>query len=546
MSVCAFLVKRATPTVVGADERPTRSHAPEKRADVPLRRPVHLARLSAQTCRRSPGVASDACSLLDHGAHHGGEQRCIARACSLHGPRSDDERRERVQGANRVTSAHRRSFEASRVGRAVPAFGAGSLRSDRLGKRTVPIQGDAQLAAAFPGEIRDTAVACGTRRMITALARRGGKEQRATTPVRAGAVGMRKRNGWGHAHALVTERNAIAIAPAFGMPMLGERDSGHASPTTDGVRDVPGVERGSSREVRGKEASCGNGVQRPWHTRRDVAFVQRVRVLSQHHIAGDRVGTGRDPRPRATQAFFFHLCAAIGLDVGAAFCDAQTAIGIPCGDVGHMKRAFTVHTWVVLAHPGGERGHIEGDDVTESWDVLAQRLDGVITEGVPHRLRTRPLRCTEPAVRWHGSRDITARGVCPVEHRSNTQFQHEHGVFQKNAASMGAGAAFFHECQPQDGDGTAESMRTFPRTVRGHGTFRDDVPMEEGNERTGALDQRVMLNHAGERLLVNDLRMWDQTPVLLAGDVGAWSVLLCLHVSLSSRLMSRSPMWDEE
>ena len=85
--------------------------------------------------------------------------------------------RQGVEVGNRASLAHFGPLNAQFLGLAIDAFSASALGGDGMGERTVPIQRDARLSAAFPVDILDTARTFSELLLLTGLACLLGTEQ---------------------------------------------------------------------------------------------------------------------------------------------------------------------------------------------------------------------------------------------------------------------------------------------------------------------------------------------------------------------------------
>ncbi len=152
--------------------------------------------------------------------------------------------------------------------------------------------------------------------------------------------------------------------------MLVERDGSNAMAMHDSLVGVPGIKGGISGDVRGKEAQRRHGADVEREEVGDIAFVKGLGVLSEHDIAIDGIGAGRNSRTVAEQTFLFFFRAAIRLRLVAALFDAEATIRVAFGDMGDIKGALDIDARVILAHPGIDMGHIEGHDLAQTRDFF--------------------------------------------------------------------------------------------------------------------------------------------------------------------------------
>jgi hypothetical protein len=96
----------------------------------------------------------------------------------------------------------------------------------------------------------------------------------------------------------------------------------------------------------------------------DIAFIERLGEIRHHHIAIHGIGAGGDSGAIPEEADLFFFRAAVGLHLIAALFDAEAAIRIAFGNVGHIEGAFDVDIGVILADPGKDMLDIKGHDFT--------------------------------------------------------------------------------------------------------------------------------------------------------------------------------------
>lgn len=258
--------------------------------------------------------------------------------------------------------AHFRSLQAQALRLAVAPLGAGSLAIDALVERAVPIQQDPLDATGFPIHIFDAAFAFDKLLVLACPARFLWEEQRTLEALGAIAVSVLKPLGGMHGQANGASGSAIRQTSKRRGAVLVERDSSNAATMDHGLVDIPGIERRISGDVSGKKLQGSHGLDVEGDKIGDIAFVKGLGILGQHDIPVDRISAGGDARTIAEKTFLLFLDAAISLLLVAAFFDAESAIGIAFGNMGHIKGALHVDARVVLAHPGVDMGDIEGDD----------------------------------------------------------------------------------------------------------------------------------------------------------------------------------------
>ena len=142
-----------------------------------------------------------------------------------------------------------------------------------------------------------------------------------------------------------------------------ERKSRDALSMSTGLVDIPGIVSGISRYMQGKATEHGHGLDVEGQIVTDIALVERVGELREHHIAVVRRGGRSNTRAIAPQVLFALPGGAIGVVlVGAAF-DAHATIGVAMGLTLLAEAILDGLTQVVLAHPGILVFHIEGHDL---------------------------------------------------------------------------------------------------------------------------------------------------------------------------------------
>ncbi len=99
-----------------------------------------------------------------------------------------------------------------------------------------------------------------------------------------------------------------------------------------------------------------------------IGCIEGQGVLGQHHIAIHGVSAGSDPSAIAKEADLFLFRGAIWLFLVTAFLDAESAVRITFGNVGHGERVFDIDIGVVLAHPGEDVLDIEGHRFAYAWN----------------------------------------------------------------------------------------------------------------------------------------------------------------------------------
>src|SRR5207302_3052811 len=109
-----------------------------------------------------------------------------------------------IEVADGVDVTYFGSLEAQFFGPTVGALGTRALVVDSVIERPIAIQGDTHLPTQFPVEVFDAALAFGKLGMVTRLAGRLGKQQRAAKALGAVAIGVRELKGGMHAPAFLT------------------------------------------------------------------------------------------------------------------------------------------------------------------------------------------------------------------------------------------------------------------------------------------------------------------------------------------------------
>src|SRR5260221_353877 len=109
-------------------------------------------------------------------------------------------------------------------------------------------------------------------------------------------------------------------------------------------------------------------------------------------------------------------------------------------------------------------------------------------------------------------------------------------MLEQKTTELGAGTQAFLAFEQEGFHVRALRMGPPARTRGVECGLGEHAPIEEGKEGTVALHEGIMLKHMGHGLLVKDTRKWYHSCKLLAGQVGEHFFLLCLQVSLLSRL----------
>ncbi len=155
-----------------------------------------------------------------------------------------------------MTIAHFGSLDAQSLGPAVDAFARGALRINDVVERPVAIQRHALDTAEFPIDIFDTALAFGELCVLTGCAGLVGKEQGATEPLGAIAVGVVELVRRLHEQALLAARSAIGLARQGSMAVLVEGNRADAAVTGGALVHIPGI-KGRIRRDMGRELPEG-------------------------------------------------------------------------------------------------------------------------------------------------------------------------------------------------------------------------------------------------------------------------------------------------
>jgi len=398
-----------------------------------------------------------------------------------------------VEVLNGATVADRRALHTTRSRLAVDAFARSALARDRSIQRASTIQEHAHASASVGVEIRDTARALDTRVLVARLASAVRVHERTTGAVSRRAVGRSKGGGGSPAHACGTHGHAIRVEDGRGRGREGNGST--AVMAKAHVVHVPCIRGSISRDLGRKGWHGRNGLPGHRANRGHVAFMAWQGVLCQHDIAIVGSDGSSDSRSVASERRLFLCDRAVGLDRVGAPCDANPALRIACGLAVVVKAIEQGDAGMVFCDPRGEVRDIEGDDLTQSRDVLREgRNRG--WEQIAHAfVSTVVVLLAEPAVARNGARDSETRGVGGIPHRHQASCTHEEGMFEEQAAHLGQRDVVFAARDKQGLDGGGFGMRKRARPGAMRMTLRDKAPIEQGTQRARALNHRVNALH---------------------------------------------------
>ena len=273
-----------------------------------------------------------------------------------------------------ATVAEVRTLDPQSLSLAIDTFAGRALVVQPLVERPVAVQGDAHDSSRFPVEVLDTALLLLELFVVAGLASRLWEEQGAEEALGAIAVGMGELEGGVHAQPFGTQRHPIGSALAGGMAMRIEGNRRDTLLPSSALVDIPGVESGVSRQVVGEVLHVGDGLVIEGQKVGNVVHVERLGVLSQHHITIVRGGRGHHARAIAPEVLLAFLLGAIRLLLVGGALDADFAVWVACGLTVFAVAIFDGDARVVFLDPGIDMLDIKGEHLPQARDFFLEPL----------------------------------------------------------------------------------------------------------------------------------------------------------------------------
>jgi len=465
-----------------------------------------------------------------------GKQSFIEGCGPSEGTHSENHRRTCLEVSDRSSMTDARALDATLLGVTVDALAGGALVGESVGKRAVAIQRHAWNASEFPVDIRNTAFACGEWRMLTGLARFFGKEERAWEAQSAKAMGVVERDGGMHGQATGTTRSAISQASERGCGRLSEGDGGEAAVASSGIRDVPCSRSSSSSKRRGILIEGSNDLTMEGANRRDVLFLERLGLCSQHHIASVGGSGSGDAGARAPKEFvlflrFFVLwrrclilaggrrrsipSSVLGPFLRGATRDTEPAIGITaqtCGGVGALRSRGS---FLLLLDPGRQVRDVEGHDLAETRNLFLEGVNRASQQIGEEPAIELAQFLTQPEAGGESLLPVEAVRLGEIEDEMEAQFHDEQRVCDENVASWSGGEEALADA---DEEGFERSRFGMGRPTSwgwlGFPSF-DDSPVKRREEGASIKNNGILIEHGSTRRRVKNARGRDQSTELL-------------------------------
>jgi hypothetical protein len=210
--------------------------------------------------------------------------------------------------------------------------------------------------------------------VLTGLSRRVREEEGATRAERPRASGMSGAKRGSHAQTDGTQRHPIRINDGWGVRI--ERNGGDPAMSSRCIRDRPCIRGGISSYMRWKLVEGRSSLAVQWLEGGHIPFMEGLSVFSEDNIAVVRGGCSGHTGARAPEEFLLLFRGAIGECFVRTARDAEPALRIANQPLGFVRAVFDRGTVVLFFHPGRERFDIEGNDLTQSGDLVVQGVDG--------------------------------------------------------------------------------------------------------------------------------------------------------------------------
>jgi len=170
---------------------------------------------------------------------------------------------------------------------------------------------------------------------------------------------------------------------------------------------------------------------------------------------------------------------------------------------------------MVLLHPGIPRCDVEGDRVAQARNLVVQRVNGSVSQGVEQGAVEGAHCVAEPVIARQGLLSITTVGWMGITDEGKAECENQKRMAKHRAAQVGSGAHAFPDA---DEDGVERRRLWVSRSPPG-GTRRlprvDDGAFEQRKEGAVMGHQGILIEQGGQRRRVKEGRGRSQNRGLL-------------------------------